>query len=149
MLNVGDSFPDFELSDQDGRIWTKTDLLGSPTVVFFYPKDNTPGCTKEACDLRDRMPKFAGTKIFGVSPDSVKSHKKFADKFKLEFPLLADTSKALSEACGVWGEKSLYGRIFMGVQRTTFLLDSEGKILLVWNKVKVPGHADDILSKLA
>ena len=149
MLNIGDDFPDFSLQDQDGKTWTRADLIGSPSVIYFYPKDDTPGCTKEACDLQERLPKFEGAKVFGVSPDGVKSHAKFAAKYKLEFPLLADTEKELSAACGLWGEKSLYGRIFMGVQRTTFLLDSDAKVVHVWNKVKVPGHADDILSKLA
>lgn len=148
MLKIGEQFPDFELADQDGRIWTNLDLAGSPTIVYFYPKDDTPGCTKEACDLQERLPQFKGAKVVGVSPDSVKSHKKFADKFGLQFPLLADTNRALCDACGVWGQKSLYGRLFMGVERTTFLLDDAGTVAHIWNKVKVNGHAEDILSKL-
>ena len=148
MLNIGDDFPEFALEDQTGRRWTRADLLGSPTVIYFYPKDNTPGCTKEACDLQGRLPDFGKTKVLGVSPDSAASHAKFAKRFGLAFPLLADTEHQLAEACGVWGEKSLYGRLFNGVTRSTFLLDENGKVTHVWNKVKVLGHAADILSKL-
>ena len=148
MLRVGDSFPEFELQDQDGRSWTHKDLIGSPSIIYFYPKDDTPGCTKEACDAQAQLPKFDGTKIFGVSPDSVKSHQKFAKKYGLEFPLLADTERALCEACGVWGEKTLYGKLFMGVRRTTFLLNKDAKVSHVWENVKVSGHIEDILSRM-
>ncbi|MBS1714410.1 MAG: thioredoxin-dependent thiol peroxidase [Armatimonadetes bacterium] len=149
MLDAGRPFPDFELQDQDGRTVTKQDLLGSATVVYFYPKDDTSGCTVEACAFQESVPKFTGVKVVGVSPDGVKSHRKFADKYGLTFTLLADTDKALCEAVGVWVEKSMYGRTYMGVERTTFLLDAEGNVVKVWNKVKPQGHADEVGAALA
>jgi peroxiredoxin Q/BCP len=147
-LTVGNLFPEFTLQDQDGRIHTLESLKGSPTIVYFYPKDDTSGCTTEACEFRDLMPRFAGAKVIGVSPDSVQSHKKFADKHGLNFPLLADTDTALSQAAGVWGEKSLYGKTYMGVQRTTFLVDAEGRVAKVWEKVRPAGHAEAVLAAL-
>ncbi len=148
MLDVNQPFPDFELADQNGAIHTRGGLLGSPTVVFFYPKDDTSGCTVEACGFRDVFPRFEGAKVFGVSPDGVKSHAKFATKFGLPYTLLADTDKALCEAVGVWVEKSMYGRKYMGVERTTFLLDAEGIVRRVWRKVKPDGHAEEVLAVL-
>lgn len=148
MLDVNQPFPDFELADQNGVTHTKASWLGSPTIVFFYPKDDTSGCTVEACGFRDALPQFAGAKVFGVSPDGVKSHARFASKFSLPYPLLADTERALCEAVGVWVEKSMYGRKYMGVERTTFLLDGEGVVRRVWRKVKPDGHAEEVLAEL-
>lgn len=148
MIDLGSPFPEFSLLDQDGLTHDKASLLGQPGVVYFYPKDDTSGCTEEACNFRDRMAEIPGAKVFGVSPDSVKSHAKFAAKFELTFPLLADVDKALCEACGVWVEKSMYGKKYMGVERSTFLLDSEGVVRGVWRKVKVPGHAQEVLNAL-
>lgn len=149
MLQEGDRFPDFELMDQDGKVVTLDDLKGSKTIVYFYPKDDTSGCTVEACEFRDTLPKFAGAKVVGVSPDSVASHQKFIKKFALNFTLLADVDKALAEACGVWVEKSMYGKKYMGVARTTFLLDEEGVVRRVWAQVKPAGHAADVLAALS
>lgn len=146
MLTVGQKFPDFSLQDQDGNTHTLATLSGKPFVVYFYPKDDTPGCTTEACEFRDAQPQFEGVRVFGVSPDSVKSHKKFAEKFGLNFPLLADVDKQLCEACGVWVEKSMYGKTYMGVARTTFLVDANGLVQHVWEKVTPKNHAADVLS---
>lgn len=148
MRDVGAPFPEFSLLDQDGRTVTSGELRGSRTVVYFYPKDDTSGCTVEACEFRDRIPSFEGARVVGVSPDPPRSHRKFADKFGLNFTLLADTDRSLAEACGVWVEKSLYGRKYMGVERTTFLLDEEGTITRVWRKVKPAGHADEVRKAL-
>lgn len=148
MLDVGQPFPNFTLPDQDGRPVSRADLLGAPTVIYFYPKDDTPGCTQEACEFRDLMPRFEGVRVVGVSPDSAKSHRKFADKFGLRFTLLADTSHELADACGVWVEKSMYGRTSMGVERSTFLLDAEGTVRQVWRKVKAAGHAEAVRAAL-
>lgn len=148
MTDTGDLFPDFSLPDQDGKTHTLADLKGSRTIVYFYPKDDTSGCTTEACEFRDSVPRFDGAKVYGVSPDPVKSHKKFADKYGLNFPLLADTEQALCNAVGVWVEKSMYGRAYMGVERTTFLLDAEGRVERVWRKVKPAGHAAEVLAAL-
>lgn len=149
MLTVGQPFPEFELKDQNGETHTRESLLGSATILYFYPKDDTSGCTAEACAFQESMPKFAGAKVIGVSPDSEKSHKKFADKYGLAFTLLADTETALCQACGVWVEKSMYGKKYMGVERTTCLVDANGVVTHVWNKVKVPGHAEEVLAALA
>lgn len=149
MIEVGQPFPEFSLQDQSGATITKQDLLGSKSVVYFYPKDDTSGCTVEACEFRDRLPKFEGVRVFGVSPDGTKSHMKFVQKFALNFTLLADTDQALSVALGVWVEKSMYGKKYMGVERTTFLLDEEGVVRQVWRKVKPEGHADDVLRALS
>lgn len=148
MIDVGSAFPNFELQDQDGKTWTKQDLFGTRTVIYFYPKDDTPGCTVEACDFRDLMPKFKGAKVFGVSPDPIKKHKKFIDKFSLNFPLLADTEKALVQALGIWVEKTLYGRKYMGVERSTYILDEEGNVMKMWRKVNHEGHAAEVLAAL-
>jgi len=143
-MTEGQRFPDFSLVNQDDRAVTLNDLLGSPTVVFFYPKDDTSGCTIEACEFRDALPQFTGAKVVGVSPDSAKSHTKFRAKFDLNYDLLADTEQTLCNACGVWVEKSMYGKKYMGVERTTFLLDSNGEILRIWRKVKPEGHAEAV-----
>ncbi|MCU0315461.1 MAG: thioredoxin-dependent thiol peroxidase [Fimbriimonadaceae bacterium] len=148
MLTLGQDFPSFELPDQDGNLKTLADFSGSPFIVYFYPKDDTSGCTTEACEFRDSFPSFSGANVIGVSPDSVKSHKKFVDKYSLPFILLADTDQALSREAGVWVEKSMYGKKYMGVERTTFLVGSDGKVLKVWNKVKPAGHAAEVLAAL-
>lgn len=148
MITACQRFPEFSLLNQSGDLVTLSTLLGSPTIVYFYPKDDTSGCTVEACEFRDSMPEFSGAKVYGVSPDSVKSHEKFVAKFQLNFALLADTGQSLSEACGVWVEKSMYGKKYMGVERTTFLLDADGQVVKVWNKVKPAGHAKEVLAAL-
>lgn len=149
MLSVGVPFPSFSISDQDGNIVTQEDLKGSKSVVYFYPKDDTPGCTVEACDFQARLQEIPGAKVYGVSPDSVKKHRKFADKFSLTFPLLADTEKQLIEACGLWIEKSFMGKKYMGVDRTTYVLDENGVILKVFEKVNPIGHAAEIKTYLS
>ena len=148
MIEPGVPFPGFTLQDQDGNVVTNLDLRGSKTIVYFYPKDDTSGCTVEACEFRDALPRFEGAKVIGVSPDSPKSHTRFVAKFGLNFTLLADVDKKLAEACGVWVEKSMYGKKYMGVARTTFLLDEEGVVLRVWQGVKPPGHAAEVLAAL-
>lgn len=150
-LHEGQKAPDFTLSSSDGGEVTLSDFKGKQIVVlYFYPKDDTPGCTKEACDFRDLREKFhaAGAEIFGVSFDSVDSHKKFITKFKLPFPLLADKDKKAAERYGVYKKKSLYGRFFMGIERTTFVIDKDQKIRKVFPKVKVEGHAEEVLAAL-
>ena len=148
MLQTGQLFPEFSLHDQDGSVVTLDDLKDGKTIVYFYPKDDTPGCTAEACGLNERLPNFAGARVFGVSPDSPKSHRKFADKYGLQFPLIADTEHTLCEACGVWQEKQMMGKNYMGAVRTTFLLDENGVILHVWAKVTPKDHAQEILDWL-
>ncbi len=147
-MNEGDTFPQFSLLDQDGEIVTQVALMGQKSIVYFYPKDDTSGCTAEACEFRDEMPQFVGAQVFGVSPDSVKSHAKFRDKYQLNFTLLADTDQSLCNALGVWVEKSMYGRKYMGVERSTFLVDENGLIVKVWRKVKPQGHAQEVLAAL-
>jgi peroxiredoxin Q/BCP len=148
MLKEGDAFPAFSLQDQNGNVVTNADLKGQKTVVYFYPKDDTPGCTVEACEFRDMAPTFAGARVIGVSPDSPKSHTKFIGKFNLNFTLLADIDHELAQACGVWVEKSMYGKKYMGVERSTYLLDESGKIQRIWRKVKPEGHAQEVVSAL-
>jgi len=147
-LEPGKKAPSFDLpSDGDGRIKLSA-LKGQKVVLYFYPKDDTSGCTQEAIDFNGLRKQFekANTVIIGVSPDSVKSHDKFKAKHELEFDLVSDESKTMLEAYGVWVEKSMYGRKYMGVERTTVLIDDAGKIAQVWNKVKVPGHAKEVLA---
>ncbi|MDI9638786.1 peroxiredoxin [Kamptonema cortianum] len=144
-LQAGDTFPDFSLEDQNGNTHSKKDLAGKSFVVFCYPKDDTSGCTVEACEFRDAHADFGEIPVFGVSPDPVKSHKKFETKFELTYPLLADVEKSLLEPLGVWVEKSMYGKKYMGVERTTFLVGPDGKIVQVWNKVTPAGHAVEVL----
>lgn len=127
---------------------TKGDLLGAKAIVYFYPKDDTSGCTVEACEFRDSLPRFEGARVIGVSPDSPKSHQKFVAKFQLPFTLLADVDKTLAEGCGVWVEKSMYGKKYMGVARTTFLIDERGIVERVWRQVKPQGHAAEVLGAL-
>ncbi|MFZ1282276.1 MAG: thioredoxin-dependent thiol peroxidase [Ignavibacteriaceae bacterium] len=150
MLEVGKKAPDFSLLKQDGNKISLKDFLGKKVVLYFYPKDNTSGCTKEACSFSDDLPKFSKVDaiILGVSPDSVKSHKKFSEKYKLKFDLLADEEKKIVEKYGVWKEKSMYGRKYMGVERTTFIIDEKGKIKKIFNKVKVEGHNKEVMESL-
>lgn len=148
MIEVGSPFPEFSLADQDGNTVTLADLKGQSAVVYFYPKDDTSGCTVEACEFRDRLPNIPNAKVVGVSPDNQKSHRKFADKFGLNFTLLADTEHNLCEAVGVWAEKSMYGKKYMGVVRTTFILNSDGVVAKVFNKVKPEGHAAEVAAAL-
>jgi thioredoxin-dependent peroxiredoxin len=146
-LKEGDSAPDFVATDQHGNKVKLSDFRGQRVVLYFYPKDDTPGCTKEACSFRDADDVYAekGIKVFGVSTDSEKSHQKFIAKFNLPFTLLADTDKKIVNDYGVYGEKSLYGRKYMGVNRMTFLIDEDGKIVKIFKKVNVSEHADEVL----
>lgn len=147
MIAVGDPCPDFSLTDDSSGTVTLADLAGKPFVLFFYPKDDTSGCTQEAVAFSGLLPQFeaAGVRVIGVSPDSVKSHAKFRDKHQLSVTLLSDEEKTLLDAAGVWVEKSMYGRKYMGVERTTLLVDGQRRVAAVWPKVKVPGHADEVL----
>ena len=148
---AGEKAPDFTLLSDEGTEVSLKSLKGSPVVLYFYPKDDTSGCTTEACEFRDLFPRFKKGKavVLGVSPDDVKSHVKFKKKYELPFTLLADTEKTVAEAYGVWKEKSMYGRKYMGVERTTFLIDATGKIARVFEKVKAPGHAAEVQAALA
>lgn len=148
MLNEGSPFPRFSLQNQDGNLITNTALAGQKTVVYFYPKDDTSGCTVEACGFQEKLPTIPNAKVIGVSPDGVKSHRKFADKFSLSFDLLADTDHALAEACGVWVEKSMYGKKYMGIERTTFVINENGIVTKVFTKVKPAGHAEEVIAAL-
>ncbi len=147
MLEAGQTAPDFTLPASGGQTLSLHDFRGNTVVLYFYPKDMTPGCTTEACDFRDYHPEFAklGAVVLGISPDDVKSHDKFTAKHELPFPLLADTDHAVAEAYGVWVLKKMYGREYMGVERSTFVIDKDGKIAKVWPKVKVTGHVQDVL----
>lgn len=149
-LGAGDPAPDFILSDDEGQTVKLSDLKGKPVVLYFYPKDNTPGCTAEACDFRDNMARVggAGAVVLGVSPDSVTSHQKFKAKHGLSFQLLADEEHQVSESYGAWSEKKLFGKLGMGLIRSTFLIDSDGQIARVWRNVKVRGHVDEVLDAL-
>ena len=149
-LKEGQSAPAFTLQDDTGGKVSLSHFKGKKVVLYFYPKDDTPGCTKEACSFRDGIQDIrrSGAVVLGVSADSVESHKKFSDKFDLNFPLLSDVEKKMLQAYGVWKEKSLYGRKFMGIVRTTFIIDRKGKIATIFPKVKIDSHFDDVLSKL-
>ena len=144
MLNVGDPAPGFTLKDDQDSDVSLSDFLGSRVVLYFYPKDDTSGCTRQACDLRDNMTYFneLDAVILGVSPDSVKSHQKFKAKYDLNFPLLVDEDHATAEAYGVWVEKSMYGRKYMGIERSTFVIGEDGRLEAVWRKVKPADHVD-------
>lgn len=150
MLNIGDKAPDFTLRSDTGETITLSNLTGKKVIIYFYPKDNTSGCTQQACDVRDNLAKFQAkdTLIFGISKDSLKSHTKFRTNHNLNFPLLSDESGEVCEKYGTWIEKSMYGRKYMGIDRTTFIIDSDGKIAHIWRKVKIPGHIEAILGKL-
>ena len=137
--------------DKDGNIteFNEKDLIGKKTVLYFYPKDNTSGCTKEACDFRDNMSRLtAYANVIGVSPDSITSHQKFQQKQSLNFTLVADVNHELAAKYGVWKEKSMYGRKYMGIERSTFIINSQGEIEKEWRKVKVSGHVDEVLAVL-
>lgn len=148
MIEEGQPFPSFSLPDQDGNLVTLDDLKGKKAVLYFYPKDDTPGCTVEACEFRDTLPAISGARVVGISPDNSKSHRKFADKFNLSFTLLADTDHHLAESLGLWVEKSMYGKKYMGVDRTTFVLDENGIVAKVFRKVKPEGHAEEVRAAL-
>ncbi len=150
MVEVGKPAPDFSLVDQHGKKVTLSKLKGSPVVLYFYPKDDTPGCTTEACNFRDDSAAFKkkGAVILGVSPDDTLSHGKFATKFNLPFSLLADVGNKTCELYGVWKEKNMYGKKYMGVERTTFLIDGKGIVRQIYAKVKVDGHSAAVLEAL-
>jgi thioredoxin-dependent peroxiredoxin len=149
-IDIGDAAPSFSLKDQNGEVQALKDLKGKWVVLYFYPKDDTPGCTREACGFRDEHSalKKAGAIVLGVSPQGAESHQKFTKKYKLPFPLLVDDSHDVAEKYGAWGEKSLYGRKFMGLIRSTFLIDPKGRIANVWRKVKVDGHVEQVRQAL-
>ena len=150
MLEIGTKAPNFTLPDKNGNAVSLSDFAGKKVVLYFYPKDNTSGCTLEAKSLRDGKAELTrmGFRIIGVSPDSEKSHRSFCDKHDLNFTLLSDTDHSVCEAYGVWAEKSMYGRKYMGVERTTFVIDRDGKIARIFPKVKVPGHAEAVLGAI-
>lgn len=149
-LEEGSKAPAFSLKADDGTTVKLADLLGSPVVLYFYPKDDTPGCTKEACAFRDRKQELAelGARVFGISPDNVASHVKFRDKFQLNFPLLADVDHEVAEMFGAWREKNMYGKTSMGIARSTFIIDAKGIVAKVWKAVKVDGHDDRVIEAL-
>lgn len=150
LIDPGKKAPAFTLNDQNGKSHKLSDYAGTPVVLYFYPKDDTPGCTKESCQFQDNLPKFKRSKaaVFGISILDEKSKKKFADKFNLTFPLLADADHAVAEKYGVWQEKSLYGRKFMGIARTTYLIGADGKVAKRWDNVKPDGHAEVVLNEI-
>jgi peroxiredoxin Q/BCP len=150
MIEVGKKAPDFTLADQDGKPVRLSSFRGRTVVLYFYPKDDTPGCTTQACEMRDRIAEFdaRGAVVLGVSPDSAASHTKFREKFGLNFTLLADPDHAVAGTYGVWQEKSNYGRTYWGVARTTYVIDAEGRIAQVLEKVKPAAHADQVLDLL-
>jgi peroxiredoxin Q/BCP len=147
-LETGKKAPDFTLTADDGTKVKLSSLRGSPVVLYFYPKDDTPGCTTEACSFRDRKQELAAlsVKVLGVSPDDVASHEKFRDKFSLNFPLLANPEHRVSEKYGAWGEKISYGKQSMGIRRSTFLIDGEGTVHKVWTNVKPEGHDEQVIA---
>jgi len=149
-LAIGDPAPDFSAADETGKVWSLRELKGKTVVLYFYPKDSTPGCTTEACDFRDAYASFLkkGAVVLGVSADSAKSHQNFKQKQGLPFPLLVDEDKTLCRAFGVWTKKVLYGREFMGIERSTFVIGPNGKLQNVVRKVKVAGHVDSVLEAL-
>ena len=149
-LKVGDPAPDFSVPASGGRTLALADLKGKNVVLYFYPKDDTPGCTKEACSFRDLSAEFAekGAVILGVSPDDVKSHVKFRDKFSLPFPLLADPGAEVAQRYGVWKEKTNYGKTYMGIERTTVVIGKDGTIKKVFPNVKVDGHVEEVLAAI-
>ncbi len=151
MIGVGDSLPQVTLLDDEGRTVHTGDLLGAPLVLYFYPKDDTPGCTSEASQFRDLYRAFErkGARIVGVSRDPVASHQKFKAKYKIPFALLADTESELCNACGVLVEKNMYGKKRIGVARATFLFDAHGKAIAAWPKVSVDGHAEEVLAAIS
>lgn len=149
-VEPGQRAPAFTLSDDTGAKVRLSDLKGQPVVLYFYPRDDTPGCTREACAFRDQQAplKKLGAIVLGVSADSIESHASFRDKFQLNFPLLSDADHSLAEKYGAWREKNLYGKKSMGIQRSTFLIDASGKVAKVWKKVNVDGHDEQVLDAL-
>ncbi len=149
-LKIGQLAPDFELLDEEGKTHRLSMYRGKWVLLYFYPKDNTPGCTTEACTLRDHFPAFQKlkAKVFGISVDSVKSHKKFSNKYQLPFTLLSDETKEVVETYGVWGKKKFWGREFFGILRMSFLVDPKGKIVKIYEKVKPALHAEEVLNDL-
>ncbi len=147
-LQKGHLVSDFTLTGSNGETLSLSSLEGSTIVIYFYPKDNTPGCTAESCSFRDFHSEFhsLNTVVIGISPDDLKSHKKFVDKFSLPFTLLCDTEQTVSQMFGVWKEKNMYGKTYMGVERSTFVISSERKLLQEWRKVKVEGHVEEVLA---
>jgi len=150
MVLVGEKAPDFTLPADDGRPVSLNGFRGKKVVLYFYPKDDTPGCTKEACSFRDNLARVTtkGAVVLGVSRDDAKSHVKFKDKYDLNFPLLSDVDGKVTTAYGVWKKKNMYGREYFGIERTTFLIDEGGKIARIWPKVTVEGHTDEVLAAL-
>lgn len=150
-LSIGDIAPDFCLPDQSGEVFCLHDQNGKYTVLYFYPRDSTPGCTRQAKDFSANLASFQklNVQVIGINPDTIESHKKFVEKNDLTIRLLSDEKRDVVEAYGVWKEKSMYGKKFMGVVRSTFIINSEGKICAVWPKVSVPGHIEELLSVLA
>lgn len=150
MLKAGDRAPEFTLETADGKKLSLKDFKGKKIVLYFYPKDMTPGCTKETCSFSENIARLRkkGAEVIGVSADSVSSHKKFTEKYGLQFPLLSDESKKTLKAYGVWKEKSMYGKKYMGIERTTFIIEEKGKIAHVFEKVKVDGHTEEVLGVL-
>ena len=149
-VEVGKTAPDFTLPTDGGGALTLKSLRGQAVVLYFYPKDDTSGCTRQACEFRDAIGRIAkaGATVIGVSPDNIQRHDRFKAKYDLPFALAADLDHAVAEAYGVWVEKSMYGRKYMGIDRSTFLIDPEGRIARLWRKVKVPGHVDEVLGAL-
>lgn len=147
-LNIGDPAPAFKALTTTGDEMALEQLQGKKVVLYFYPKDDTPGCTKEACGFRDQWSRYQekGIIVLGVSKDSVAAHQKFTQKYTLPFPLLSDPDAAIAQAYGVWGEKKFMGKTYIGVNRSTFLIDEDGKIAHIWSKVKTETHAEDVLS---
>ena len=147
-LAIGDKAPDFTIATDGGGTFCLSEMMGHIVIIYFYPKDDTPGCTKEACEFRDSLPDFSksSSKIIGISKDTVAKHDKFKSKYELPFTLGADLEGAVCEAYGTWVEKSMYGRQYMGIERATFLVDKEGVVQGIWRKVKVKGHVEEVLA---
>jgi peroxiredoxin Q/BCP len=146
-LTIGDKAPDFTIATDGGGTFSLLEMRGHNVIIYFYPKDDTPGCTKEACEFRDRLPDFSNSssKIIGISKDTVAKHDKFKSKYELPFTLGADLEGDVCEVYGTWVEKSMYGRQYMGIERATFLVDKEGVLQGIWRKVKVKGHVEEVL----
>ena len=147
-IETGKKAPDFKLPGDGGTTISLKELRGKPVILYFYPKDDTSGCTAEACGFRDALPNFSKVKaqVIGISRDPVKSHDKFKEKYKLPFRLASDEEGKVCEAYGTWVQKSMYGRKYMGIERSTFLIDAEGVVRNIWRKVKVPGHVEEVLA---